>query len=206
METRQPTPIAIICPNILTGIGLSSIIEKMMPNIEVGLYDTIEELEEADHGQFYHYFVSARLLLEHASIFLHPSRAMRTIVLTHGDQQKLLPQQFHTLNVCQTEDQLVRSILKLAAVGHKGHPATLSHPTHKTDEALSASILTSREIEVLRLIVAGYINKEIADRLHVSLNTIISHRKNLIEKLGIKSVSGLTIYAVTHGIIRAEEI
>ena len=39
-----------------------------------------------------------------------------------------------------------------------------------------------------------------------ALTTIISHRKNLMEKLGIKSVSGLTIYAVTNGIIRAEDI
>ena len=39
------------------------------------------------------------------------------------------------------------------------------------------------------------INKEIADKLNISLTTVISHRKNITEKLGIKSVSGLTIYA-----------
>ena len=66
--------------------------------------------------------------------------------------------------------------------------------------------MTPREKEVLRLVVSGYINKEIANQLHVSLTTIISHRKNLTEKLKTRSVSALTIYAVMHGIVRVEDI
>ena len=48
--------------------------------------------------------------------------------------------------------------------------------------------LSAREIEVLVLITKGLINKEIADKLNISLTTVISHRKNITEKLGIKSV------------------
>jgi DNA-binding CsgD family transcriptional regulator len=44
-------------------------------------------------------------------------------------------------------------------------------------------------------------NKEIADKLGISLHTVISHRKNLTEKLGIKTVSGLTVYAMMHKLI-----
>ena len=65
----------------------------------------------------------------------------------------------------------------------------------------NAGILTDREIEVLVLIVEGYINKEIADKLHIGLTTVISHRKNIMDKLDARSVSALTIYAVTHGYI-----
>ena len=61
-------------------------------------------------------------------------------------------------------------------------------------------------MEVITLIAKGLINKEIADKLHISLTTVISHRKNITEKLGIKSVSGLTIYAVMHGYIEVDEI
>mgnify|MGYP000121560979 FL=1 len=50
------------------------------------------------------------------------------------------------------------------------------------------------------------INKEIADKLNISLTTVISHRKNITEKLGIKSVAGLTIYAVMHGYVEADRI
>ncbi len=61
--------------------------------------------------------------------------------------------------------------------------------------------LSAREIEVLVLITKGLINKEIADKLNIGLTTVITHRKNITEKLGIKSVSGLTIYAVMNGYV-----
>lgn len=61
--------------------------------------------------------------------------------------------------------------------------------------------LSNREKEVLKLIVSGYTNKEIAARLFVSLNTILTHRKNITAKLGIKTIPGLTFYAITHKII-----
>ena len=66
--------------------------------------------------------------------------------------------------------------------------------------------LSAREIEVLVLLTRGLINKEIAERLNISLTTVISHRKNICEKLGIKSVSGLTIYAVMRGYVEADSI
>ena len=66
--------------------------------------------------------------------------------------------------------------------------------------------LTPREIEVLTLIVRGFLNKQIAQQLHVALTTVISHRRNLIRKLGIRSVAGLTIYAVTKGYVDAEQL
>jgi DNA-binding CsgD family transcriptional regulator len=62
-------------------------------------------------------------------------------------------------------------------------------------------LLTNRETEVLRLVTQGLMNKEIADKLGISLHTVISHRKNLTEKLGIKTVSGLTVYAMMHKLI-----
>ena len=45
------------------------------------------------------------------------------------------------------------------------------------------------------------INKEIAKELNISINTVLSHRKNLTAKLGIKSISGLTFYAMMNGIV-----
>lgn len=68
-------------------------------------------------------------------------------------------------------------------------------------EPLLAHSLTEREVDVLKLLVSGCSNKEIADKLFISTHTVISHRKNISQKTGIKSVSGLTIYAVTQNII-----
>jgi len=63
------------------------------------------------------------------------------------------------------------------------------------------SELTVRETDVLRLVALGHSNKEIADKLFISVHTVISHRKNVTEKLGIKSISGLTVYAILNKII-----
>ncbi len=61
--------------------------------------------------------------------------------------------------------------------------------------------LSDREIEVLKLVAQGLMNKEIADKLCISIHTVISHRKNINRKTGIKSVAGLTVYAIMQGYI-----
>ena len=58
----------------------------------------------------------------------------------------------------------------------------------------------------MSLIVQGFINKEIAEKLNISLATVVTHRKNIMDKLGMKSVSALTIYAVTHGYVDINKI
>lgn len=63
------------------------------------------------------------------------------------------------------------------------------------------SIISEREIDVLKLLVEGNSNKEIANKLWISTHTVITHRKNITQKTGIKSVSGLTIYAVVNKLI-----
>jgi DNA-binding NarL/FixJ family response regulator len=66
--------------------------------------------------------------------------------------------------------------------------------------------LSDREIEVLKAVALGYSNKEIAEKLFISTNTVISHRKNLTEKLGIRTIAGLTVYAVLNNIIDPEDV
>ncbi len=66
--------------------------------------------------------------------------------------------------------------------------------------------LTEREKDVLKGMVNGLSNKEIADLLNISIHTVISHRKNITAKTGIRSQSGLTIYAISKKIISIEEI
>lgn len=65
----------------------------------------------------------------------------------------------------------------------------------------SQEILSERETDVLKLVATGMANKEIADKLNISTNTVISHRKNISQKTGIKSVAGLTLYAVVQRLI-----
>lgn len=156
-----------------------------------------------------HYFISSRIYFEHTSFFL--PRKPKTIVLAGGDNQPQLSG-VPTLNIYQDEKSLIKDILQLHRYGHHhGHPgkqpdgSRSSVPPHAANGADDHD-LSAREIEVLVLITKGLINKEIADKLNISLTTVITHRKNIVEKLGIKSVSGLTIYAVMHGYIDADGI
>lgn len=66
--------------------------------------------------------------------------------------------------------------------------------------------LTKREVSVLVLVAEGFMNKEIADKLNVSVHTVISHRKNITRKTGIKSVAGLTIYAMVNNLIDSKSL
>ena len=61
--------------------------------------------------------------------------------------------------------------------------------------------MSSREKEILVCVAKGMINKEIADALNISVHTVISHRKNISHKTGIKTVAGLTVYALLNGLI-----
>ncbi|MFH1120284.1 MAG: LuxR C-terminal-related transcriptional regulator [Bacteroidota bacterium] len=61
--------------------------------------------------------------------------------------------------------------------------------------------ISEREMDVLIQLVHGLSNKEIADKLNISIHTVVSHRKNIIQKTGIKSQAGLTIYAISKKII-----
>ncbi len=68
------------------------------------------------------------------------------------------------------------------------------------------NVLSEREEIVLREVALGKTNKEIADNLCISAHTVITHRKNITRKLGIKTVSGLTVYAMLNNLIQIDEI
>jgi DNA-binding CsgD family transcriptional regulator len=75
-----------------------------------------------------------------------------------------------------------------------------------TSKKRTSTSLTEREIDVLKLVAFGKTNKEIADELFISFHTVISHRKNITEKLGIKSISGLTVYSILNNLIDTTSI
>lgn len=178
-------------------IGLKSIIERIIPMVEVVVFGSAEELVVQPDGEFFHFFISAQIFADYNRYF--QPRRRRVIVLV-SSPNSILPSDVHTLNTSQSEDELIRSILRLHGSGH-GH----AHDCHGVGGHAEA-LLSSREQEVLALVVRGYINKEIAEMLSISINTVISHRRNIVERLGMSSVSALTIYAVMNGIVDISDI
>jgi len=205
--------IAIISTNTLEAVGLETVINELLPMCEVSVFATMDELLHSSNptGQsaptYFHYFVEAQQVVEHSDFFL--AHIHQTIVLVPSSMRSALFEHFHCLNPNLPEKKLIKAILSL---NHIGHGDTASHPSsnlslgHIGTQSASTLPLTNREAEVLALVVQGFINKEIADKLYISLSTVITHRKNICEKLHLHSVSSLTIYAITHGIVRMDEI
>lgn len=74
------------------------------------------------------------------------------------------------------------------------------------EKAAVPEFLSEREKEIVGCIVRGMTNKEVAEKLFISINTVLTHRKNISRKLSIHSVAGLTIYAIVNGIVNLDEI
>ena len=82
----------------------------------------------------------------------------------------------------------------------------LPAPSHdKRTTATSNDILSEREKEVLKLLAKGSSTKQIAEVLFISPHTVNAHRKNIMRKLDIKTIPGLTIYAVLNNIITLKD-
>ena len=198
MQMERPK-IAIVDANTLAAMGLKHILQNVMPITTVDTFGSLSELNANQPDDYFHYFVSISIVLENKTFFLE--RRRKTIVLTLSLDTMSQLSEFHSLCINVSEQELVRSLLMLEQHAHSQGKHLPPMPT-----ALSQKILSDREIEVMSLIVQGYINKEIAEKLNIGLATVITHRKNIMEKLGMKSVSALTIYAVMHGYVDINKI
>ncbi|MGL5956984.1 MAG: response regulator transcription factor [Phocaeicola sp.] len=194
--------IAIIEPNRLTCLGLQSLLEELIPTATIRCFPSFDTFIVDTPDMYAHYFTSAQIYFEHTPFFL--PRKPKTIVLVGGENQPQLSG-VPILNCYQEEQQMVKAIL---ALRNQGHPKRRGKPLESLPQMTpqKAFELSSRESEVLVLLTKGMINKEIAEKLNISLTTVITHRKNITEKLGIKSVSGLTIYAIMNGYVEADQI
>lgn len=191
--------IAIIDPNTLAAVGLKQLLQNVMPIMTVDTFGSFAELESNHPDDYFHYFVAMNIVIENRPFF--SSRRQKTIVLTLNLDTTSPLTEFHSLCINVPETELVRSLLMLQQHAHSGGKHLPPMP-----QVLQQKILSDREIEVMALIVQGFINKEIAEQLNISLSTVITHRKNIMDKLGMKSVSALTIYAVMHGYVDINKI
>lgn len=190
--------VAIIDQNTLAAIGLKNILQNVLPIMSVDIFGSFLELQANNPQNYFHYFVSMNIVLENMAFFTENRR--KTIVLTPDVQQSSLAQ-FHSLCISLPEKEFIRSLQALQQHAHGNGKHMPSLP-----QSLRQKILTDREIEVMSLIVQGNINKQIAEKLNISLSTVVTHRKNIMDKLGMRSVSALTIYAVMHGYVDINKI
>lgn len=204
MNTTMYQPkLAIIDPNILSGMGLQNILEEIVPVAEVTLIDRFEEIRNLNISEYAHFFVASRIFFEHNNFFR--TNNIRCIVLVNGEMSIA---GVKTINVCQSEKGLIRDILSLNRMHHGPNGSVpLPYPISKGNQARQSGILLSqRETEVAILLCKGLINKEIAVRLNISLTTVISHRKNIMDKLHARSLADVIIYVVMNNLADISEL
>lgn len=98
-----------------------------------------------------------------------------------------------TLNIQNNKYKLIEALQKI--VGKEEY--------NKSD---NEQILSKRETEILRHLTLGLTNQDIADKLFLSVHTVMTHRKKITKKLGIKSLSGLTVYALMNKLVDIREV
>lgn len=119
--------------------------------------------------------------------------------------QKLKELDVRGILTSHCDAQEIKSALESLRLGKRFYCGdildVMMHPSIKEKAATENDILSSREIEVLELVVKGLTTNQIADQLNVSSHTINSHRKNMLKKLGLTSPVELIVYAVKAGIV-----
>lgn len=85
-------------------------------------------------------------------------------------------------------------------------PAVNKLESHFSPKTTEGEELSAREKEILVAVAKGMLNKEIADQYNISIYTVITHRKNITRKTGIKTVAGLTVYALLNNLLDINSI
>lgn len=176
--------IAIVNSCALCAYGLKQLLAEYFEQSNCQIFQSVEGIIRQPNDHFDIYFVTADPVLLNYDYFL--PRRSKTVILTDHPQSG---SSFTTLSLHSDISTLIDSL------------QSIFDKMIKTAKEESQEELSSREVEVLKLITRGKINKEIADELCISLNTVLTHRKNITSKLGIKTVSGLTFYAMMNGYI-----
>lgn len=189
--------IVIVEPSDLMTIGLRTIINQLNHCVLVAtFYDIAHAVEQIDSLGADVVIINPMLASFHkrADIrHLFPESKVIAIHYTYIDKEMLL--QFpDVIAVNDTAEQIKQKLERVVAAQH------IDISSSETEE------LSDREKEILVAVAKGLINKQIAALYNISIHTVISHRKNITRKIGIKSVSGLGVYALLNNMIEEHEI
>ena len=190
--------IAIIDRNTLGATALRNILWNTFSNVEVHLYNSMDSFIRDSNRHFIHFFIESDILFRHIDEFI--TLRKQTTVLSMGRNRRFAEEGFNILDISMSEAEITDRLLHIQLISRFEDPQEI-----KRNKAIGEA-LSVREKEVLKLMIKGLINKEIAQQLEISVTTVIFHRNNICEKLQTRSIGKLTIFAVLSGIIDINEI
>ncbi|MBP1640739.1 MAG: DNA-binding response regulator [Bacteroidetes bacterium] len=201
VDGKSKKRILLIEPSLMVGKGFASVIEDVIGYQLIASAQNASRLSEQllssrpDIIVFNPLIMSFQHRTSIRSFFNIPAEiALVALVYTFVDEW-ILSQFDAILTVNDDQTQMVNKLNGIK----KSLP--VSDKSKSENEELS-----ERENEILECVVKGMTNKEIAEKHFISIHTVITHRKNIVRKTGIKSVSGLTVYALLNSLITYEDI
>ena len=199
MKSNEVVRIAIAETSVIVRGGLTAAL-KRLPNVKVQPIEllSVEALHDCVRTQcpemlivnpaFGNYFDVAKFREE-------ISNRIRLIALvTSFVDASLLGKYDESISIFDDLDILSRKI------------AGLLNVASEEEETDNQDTLSQREKEIVVCVVKGMTNKEIAERLFLSIHTVITHRRNISKKLQIHSAAGLTIYAIVNKLVTLNEV
>ena len=197
---KSDKKIIIVEPSPIVSTGLASYFDDMKQVSIVSQLDRIDRMEEKLAAYNPDILIINPLLIAYDTNehFLKICRDFSNVIpvalVTSYVDAGILKQFKDVIEINDSKQKVVTKIFNLFS------------DNKLTQDKPESVELSNRETDVLVALVKGLTNKEISDKLYISVHTVITHRKNIVRKTGIKSVSGLTVYALLNNLVDESEI
>jgi DNA-binding NarL/FixJ family response regulator len=201
MNNPNKSRVAIIEPSPVIRLGMKKILEENARFTVTGVYCDLQSFKDTKKDQFFD-----MILVNPTTIHFHRPFSVKNIFSDYPDtiiaaihyeyvDSETLAGFDGVLNIYDDEAKMMRKLQQMTnAIGNRNNDKT-----ENVD-------LSDREKEILISVAKGLTNKEIADKHFISIHTVVSHRKNISRKTGIKTVAGLTLYATFNNLISQEDL
>ena len=197
---KSDKKIIIVEPSPIVSAGLASYFDDIKQVSIVSQLDRIDRMEEKLAAYNPDILIINPLLIAYDTNehFLKICRDFSNVIpvalVTSYVDASILKQFKDVIEINDSKQKVVTKIFNLLS------------DNKLTQDKTESIELSNRETDVLVALVKGMTNKEISDKLYISVHTVITHRKNIVRKTGIKSVSGLTVYALLNNLVDESEI
>ena len=185
--------IAIVEPSVIIAQGVASILAASGEADVVAIYSTLRAYADRLNVKDVEVVVVGSQVAVGAQLRSELQGVAVVLLSTTVVDEDVLRQVDGVINIYDDEAALMRKVRTAVEQGET-NPYSDSHD------------LSERERDVLILVAKGMANKEIAERLNISIHTVMSHRKNITHKTGIKSVAGLTVYALLNNLLDQSDV
>lgn len=197
---KSDNKIIIVEPSPIVSAGLASYFDDTKQISVVSQLDSLDRLEEKLAAYNPEMLIINPLLVSFAAnemfrkVLRNFPNVIAVALVTSYIDKTVLDYFGDVIEMNDTKQKVVSKIFNLL------------NDNNLVQEKTESVELSNRETDVLVALVKGMTNKEISDKLFISVHTVITHRKNIIRKTGIKSVSGLTVYALLNNLVDESEI